>query len=667
MRKGSFAALFATMCAASNALAGGVAVRLDLVSPGAIKLDGLPREWPSAMAPLDERVAGSASGADLGARAAVAYDDANVYVAFDVTDDKLVRTARCAESEDHASIVLAFPNGSGGYASHEVDLYAGDPGKVAGCVKAKGGGAIAGAKLVEAPKPAPGGYTFEAQIPWSAFPEAARTRVGLRGALRYHDTDGGPIDAVVGTATDVAPQDLPRFPVESEQALDDGLLRDKGIVAPPLYDRIGDVAGDAMNERLLVYDRWLVVLGPHYRDGKEYYFTDLGVDARAALPRFEVRDLTGDGKAEILLEKKVGSPTKYREVLAVLSTGGGDVPNPVFQHEIGIGAGSSRIHDEVRVVADGGKPAIEIAAGSANGFTEASYAEPVETAMDPLLLPWGSVKSQVYAWNGSAFAKTREEAQAPHAGAAPSRASDRRAQPSSPSSLPPAPHKPSADELLDQVYALYRKERHVANDAPRFDFAIDVAEDARPERVLVHGRDLVVFGKGYKGGVGYAFLTLQQFAEPSDIADVTARDLTGDGKAEILVRGVIHAVTAKDDSSGKKKQKGQKRGEPTEPPREPVDREVLLVYAAAPAGFTRVFGVETARTLGAKRLQGSLAFVPTARGMDIEIEPGHAFGFDERSYPWPEDAGPVGGLEPLILPWSGHGPARHRWDGSAFK
>ena len=63
-----------------------------------------------------------------------------------------------------------------------------------------------------------------------------------------------------------------------------------------------------MIERVLVYDRYLVVLGPHFRDGNEYYFADLGVDVSAGqLPMFEVRDVNGDGKADIVLRKRFGT------------------------------------------------------------------------------------------------------------------------------------------------------------------------------------------------------------------------------------------------------------------------------------------------------------------------------------------------------------------------
>src|SRR5439155_25422875 len=116
---------------------------------------------------------------------------------------------------------------------------------------------------------------------------------------------------------------------------------------------------------------------------------------------------------------------------------------------------------------------------------------PAEPSMNPLLLPSGTIKSQVYEWGGKSFAKVREEKQAP--GAGPSSQKVAAGEPPRARSLPPAAHPPTADELQDQVYALYKRDRHVVSrEKPRLDFAVDLAEDPRPEPVLLHGRDLVV-------------------------------------------------------------------------------------------------------------------------------------------------------------------------------
>ena len=614
---------------ASSARADGIAIRPDVLKPGEIKLDGIPREWPSAMTQLGKVITGS-PGADLGMRGSIAYDDTHVYVGAEFKDERLVRTSACGEAEDHASLLIAFPKAGGGYAVHEVNLFPGDPGKTAGAVKRKGGGAVAGAKIVEAPKP-PGAYTFEAQIPWNAFAEAARTRVGMRAALRYYDGDGRSVKTIIGTSTDVPGADLPRFAIESEQSLEDGLLKEKGITSPPSHDRFADVAGDGMLERVTVYDRYLAILGPHFREGKEYYFADLGVDVNAGqMPHFELRDVNGDGKADIVTRKRLGNSGEYREVLFITAMGPGDTPFILFQHEVGIHGPTGTITNEVKF-GGGARPTIEIGVGSVNGYNAGNYREAVETSMDPLLLPWGTIKAQIYEWNGKTFTKAREEKQAPGAGAA--RSSSAVAEGPRPTALPPAARPPTPDELQDQVYALYKRDRHVVGRArPRFDLAVDLAEDTRKERVLLHGRDLVVFGKGFKGGAGYAFMTLEQFADAADIVDVDARDITDDGKAEILVRGMIRSLAPKE--------LGFKKGTV-------VDREVMLIYAVTPQGIARVFGAETGRALDGKRVQGTLAFLPGSRGLDIEVRPGRAFGFSEKTYPFNQDRARIGGLEPL--------------------
>ncbi len=619
------ALLLALASAAAPARAAATPLRASLVDARTVRMDGVPKEWPGAMVRLSEAVQGKIGKPDLQADGLVAYDETRVYVAADVTDDKVRAGA------DHVSLAIGFPGG----AVHEIALYPGEPGKSAGSVKI-GGKAVQGAKIVEAPRD--GGYTLEASVPWAAFPEAATVRVGLRAALFARDADASAsIEGVAGTAKSSAYASLPSLATEPEQSLSESFIKPRGIKGAPSYNLMADVAGDRLKERVLVYERFLLVLGPGFRKGREFYFSDMEADAKAGMvPQCEARDLTGDGQAEIILRKRFGRGGRYREMMQVLQFGRGDTPTPIFQHEIALSTEKGSVVNEVSFVTDGAKQAIRVTPGEAKGFHAGNYAEATETAFDALLLPWGTIKSQLYKLSGGVYMKAAEEGQAatppPPAPEAPA---------------PKAPPPPSAAQLSEQVHAQYTRDRG-ASGKPRFDFASDVGGGRDVERVLLHDRDIVVFGKGWKGGTGYTYLTLTQFAAGADIKDVTLRDLTGDGKAEILVKGVIHATAPREAGGG------------------PVDREVLLVFQAQGDGLKRVFAAEVSRSMGAKRVAGEVRFVAAGKGVAIELAPGKATEWTEKTYPFNQDTAPVGGFEPLLLPWGGARAVRYTWGGSGF-
>jgi hypothetical protein len=622
---------------AGSALAAGRTLDAEPMKGVKLRIDGVIKEWPGKMADLAEAVQGK------GERVAgqIGYDDKNLYVAFDVRDDKLVRTAAAGAGEDHGTLLIAFPDARGRLTLHEIDLYPGDPGKMDGAVRRKGA-AVAGAKIIEAPKK--GGYTIEAQIPWSAFPQAAKIRVGMRAALRFTDADApGSVKSVVGTSKATAPSALPPLPLEAEQGLDAALIRAKGLSRKPVKQVFGNVAGDGMLEHVAIYGAYLTIVGPRYRGGKQFYFGELGVSDGSMVTRLELADLDGDGKDDLILEKKIGGSDKYRAVLQVMKVGDDDTPFVAFSHETAIVTPDGRIENEVSIVRKG-KAAIEISQGKAEGFEPDTYAEPRSGDMPSALLPWESVGSRTYQWDGKKFDKVGETAHKPKGAGKPGKKKVKKPDGPPP---PPPPRAPTADELQDRLYALYRKERKVGAKAPRFDFVTDVAGDGRMERVLVHGNDVVVFGTGYRGGTSFAFITVG-VKEAKDILHVTARDLTGDGKAEIIVRGVLHAKASKELGG------------------DVVDRHALFIYGVTDGGVQRVFAAETGRTLGESSIHGAVAFVPSERGFSIELRPARAVGWTEKSYPFPADTTAAGGLEPLLLPWGGAGKRRYAWNGNAF-
>jgi hypothetical protein len=625
-------------------------LRLDRMDKDApVKMDGSLQEWPPRAA-AKTVVKGDPSKTAFAV--ALGYDDAKIYVGGDVGDATFVRTPRFADTEDHAVLTLAFPVGNA-LATYEVALFAGEPGESAGVVRfasgARRGREVPGAKIVEAP--ATGGYTFEAAIPWSAFPEGHTTRVGLRGSVHYIDSDGGnAVRAVVSTANGDAAHaaDLPPLLTEPEQAVVDGLLVPKAMLGTvPRFDVVADIAGDGMKERITVYDRILTICGPHYRGGTQYFFRDLGAD----LVGLDARELTGRAKADLVVRRKFdgdGVTRQWFEVWSVM--GKSDEPQAVFGHEIAIASSGKHVDNSVHVK---GRD-IEVATEPAVGWDVASFKEPYATDVDPVLLPWGGVKSQIYRFDGSRFAKVREVTQTPAPGAAPPPAA-----PSSPDSYgsvlaqaraaePATPTVTKGKDLAKDVFTLYKQEHGVAANAkPKVDLQVNVDGDAQAERVVLMGRDIVVFGPGFKGGTGYSVLSMSQFASDDDVKDMSARDVTGDGNADLVVRGVRRVSAAGS--------------------RLPVETDSIFIYEVDGESITRIFAIETGREQRRKRVQGLVQFVPADdhKSFEIDVRPGIARGWTKRTYPWAQEQ-PGGQVEPLLLPWGGIESLRYAWDGTKF-
>ncbi|MDP9151945.1 MAG: hypothetical protein M3O36_18640, partial [Myxococcota bacterium] len=555
-----------------------------------------------------------------------------LYVGADVGD------AAFLPGQDHVSLVLAIPLGGGGYAPYEVSFFAGKPGESEGSVRYAQRGPVPGAKIVEAP--GADGYTFEAIVPWAALPEARFTRVGIRGVAAYVEA-GSLVATGLGDAQH--PATMPWVPTEPELSLIEQELSPRGLSAtPPVAELVADLTGDRIRERVAVYDHYLTICGSSYLGGTGYFLRDLVGE----LVKLEARDVTGRGKPDLLIRRRqsVGDGTReYLEVLSAMNAN--DAPRLTFAHEIAVRQSDRHIGNAVRI----SRGEIEVSVEPAAGWDASSYREPVASEVEPILLPWGGVRQRAYRFDGSRFVRSREVTQRelatmPGGGAA----DDEAPRPGGPSP-PPTPKvmrgADEARELLEQ----YRKDRGVRRDiAPKVDFQVNVAGDARPERVVLIGRDIVVFGPGFKEGTGYAYLTLQPFAEASDIKDVSARDLTGDGAADLVVRGVRHLSDKRDKRD--------------------VEIDVMFVYEVIDDVITRVFAIETARQRSGKRVQGLVQFVPAPGGktLDILAAPGRAAGWTAHTYPWPQDQPGSGGTEPLLLPWGGIGSVRYTWNGTEF-
>ncbi|MDB4938062.1 MAG: hypothetical protein JWP87_5034 [Labilithrix sp.] len=624
---------------------GGALHAEDVDRKNPVKLDGVLKEWP-ARSPANEKLSGTTDG--LGLTVAVQMDDAKLYVGAEVTDVALARTSRHGESDDHVSMTLAFPSGRGGLKAYEIGLFAGKPGESTGAVKWLSGPSkgqeIAGAKLVE--YDVKGGFTFEASIPWSSFAEARTMRVGLRAAIRYHDGDGSNVRGVIGTGQGSVdhPADLPALPTAAEQAVVDGLLAQKNLTGTaPKIDVFADVTGDERKERISVFGRFFTICGPGYRGGRQFFWREVAGE----LASFETRELTGHGKDDMIVRRRVANGGITHETLEVWTIASGDEPTTIFAHEIAVvdGPGKRKITNAVRVSAK----EIDVSVEPAVGWDASSFREPTAGAEEGVLVPWGTVRSRTFKLEKGKFAKASEVAQAGSgagSGTGTGTGTGTGATAGATRDLP-TPSVGKSTDLGRQVMDLYLKDQGIApGTKPRFDIEVNVDGDGRPERVALIGRDIVVLGPGFKNGSGYARMSLTQLADDKDVSELTARDVTGDGAAELVVRGVRHVTTPAGDK---------------------VSVEALFIYQVKAGAIARVFSVETGREQSGKRIQGLVQFVPSksGKGFEIDVRPGVARGWTEKTYPWPQDK-PGGSIEPLLLPWGGVPSLRYAWNGTQF-
>lgn len=611
----------------------------SVATKAAPKLDGVLTEWHARSA-AKETISGTTTG--IGLDVAVQSGSDTLWLAAEITDAKLTRSVKHGASEDHVTLTIAFPSARGELTAYEIGLWPGTPGSAPGAVKwtagPKAGQKVAGAKLVE--NDTKGGVTFEASIPWRSFPEAQTVRVGMRAAFRYHDGDGSHVTGVLATGPGSVdkPVELPALPIAAEQAVLEGLLEQRGLAGTkPKIDVYANVAGDERKERISVFGRLFTICGPGYRAGEQFFWREVVGE----IVSLEPATVTGGGKDDLVVRRRVTQGTSTHEILEVWSIPTGEEPLTIFAQEIAIASndGKKRVSNAARL-----SPAeIEVRTEPAVGWDASNFHETMAGDIEPLLLPWGTIRSKTFKLEGGTFAKASEVAQA--GTPAPASASTRTV------ALPkdvPTPAVQRGSDLSKQVLDAYLKDASIAaGTKPRFDLQVNVDGDAKPERVVLFGRDVVVLGPTFKGGTGYARMSLSQFTDDKDIGELTARDLDGDGTAELVVRGARHAKSPTGDA---------------------IDIDGLFIYQVRNGNIGRVFAVETGRKMGGKRVQGLVQFVPAkgGKGFEIDVRPGVAKGWTKDSYPWAQDKPGTGSIEPLLLPWGDLKNVRYTWNGSTF-
>ncbi len=642
----------------SQGAAGDTPVEVFERAGAVLVVDGLVRDWQGfgSLRAVDE---GSAvvSGApawrgpdDASFGFALARDPTHLWVAAEIRDDRIQRSRAHRPTEDALVISLAAGPVGGRVVAYDIALSPGEPGSFAGAVRIRGrGGDVAGATVVESATGS--GFVLEARIPWAALPGLAEAASTLRARVAYHDSDESPtrVDSVVATGRgDAQTPSLLAFTVNAAQAgaggpdLLERFRTERGLVGVgPRLDRRINFAGDGQPERLVVFPRHFVVYGPGVAGGTSYAYAELPGAPEVTLVDAQARDVTGDGRAEVLVRQRVPTGEYSREVLSVYTADDNGTPRRVFAHELSREGGANRVTNLLSDEAGGG---LRVSLGSAVGWTASNYPAAAEAGVEPPLVPWGPDRLRVYTYNTASRSFQRARVEPNPLAATPSVATPSAATPGpSPTAALP---RPLAPPDVPALLRLYRQQAGLGPETPpNFAEVGDVADDPTPEQVHVYGRTLVVVGPAFLGGRNYYQLGLP-LQEGDAVLSLRLVDLTGDGKGEAVLR-VRRGATS------------QIRGETV-----PSQREMLLVYRFG-AQRGRLFAAEVGRRVGAQSITNTVRLPGEgAPPGSIVIDGGSALGWTAETYPF-RDLPPQGHFG-LILPWQPPRTVTYRWSGTAF-
>ncbi|MDD5307892.1 MAG: sugar-binding protein [Deltaproteobacteria bacterium] len=259
----------------------------------------------------------------------------------------------------------------------------------------------------------PGFYEAEARIPWAAILGPKGQRTGLTAAVFLVDRDApkGPVKNILGSVSLAAKKQPASWPVLTQGDLSASLAAFRkanrfGSNENPQVVMAGDVAGDDTQEQIVVMGRSLVVFGPSFGAPGSYVTRLLPVASGSGVKSFDVVDLTGDGKCEIVLELEQtdgDETTRWIEIYRVSDK----TITQVFTADTAVQGPSYSLENRYKLrKADKTPGAVTMTLGQATG--------PVQTALDgaipgrngnPMVVPWTGPKEITYVFNGERFAR----------------------------------------------------------------------------------------------------------------------------------------------------------------------------------------------------------------------------------------------------------------------
>jgi hypothetical protein len=384
---------------------------------------------------------------------------------------------------------------------------------------------------------------------------------------------------------------------------------------------------------VVIVDKFVLVYGKHFKEGQSYAFFALPYSVGGGLVSAELIDLTDDRRAELLTRVRQSNALGARVIASVLALNEDQIA-PLLSLELKKETRAGFIENELGIDKKARPKLLSLTVGRWQGLSAENYREDPASDAVPILLPWGELEAQSYAWQDGKFARV---AQREKKRAAPSdslRLSPAAQAPTN--ARAPEPSASTGDALADLVLAVARGS--AAKGAVRFKQEANMVGGAQRELAFVHQRRVVLSGADLGAAGSYLAYGLPLRAD-EDLLSLTSADLGGDGKDELLAR---YRQVSPDG----------------------VGHELLVVLSASASGDARGFHPLLVAEVG--RRQGDKAVlnqVQVSAGV-LLIAPAKPEGYTRDSYPFNND--PMPGIERLLLPWL-DGARRYRLEAGRLR
>lgn len=367
------AAIFAVISDLSTAAAGGVPCAL--VEPDFVAVDGILDDWRGIKG---KKVGGA--GADASLELRCAHDEAMLYVAVIVRDDRVIRTGNKGRTgQDRLSLTLGQDGGRTLVALPGTRGFAPEHTWAGGRLKDP---AAAENALQD------NGWALEAALPLSSLRGWGRGTPALRYDVRYRDFDSNKDKVEI--------RDRGVIEFAGSREVYQSFMQQVGLSRKQVkVDVLAEVDGGRGVERVIVGGRVIGVLNDEYR------YVALPIERDADLIKAKVVDLSGDGKSSVITHYRQHGNGGSRDVVAVWSLREDGKFIRTLAVEVRKEADGNSLTNTWRLE-KGKKGAIDliVEVGEVVGWDERTFNDVPPEDMQPILTPWGDQQSAVFHFEG---------------------------------------------------------------------------------------------------------------------------------------------------------------------------------------------------------------------------------------------------------------------------